>query len=111
FTDLGLEVMLTELDVRVPTPADETDLQQQAEDYREVFEICLDIPGCSGVTVWGVTDAYSWVPGNFEGEGAALPIDEDYDPKPAYWAIHEALGENGNNDPIDRPTQEPTASP
>lgn len=111
FADLGLEVMITELDVRVPTPASEADLQRQAEDYREVFEICLEVSGCSGVTVWGVTDAYSWVPDHFEGEGAALPIDENYEPKPAYWAIHEALGGAGGGEPTDPPTEEPTDPP
>ena len=111
FADLGLEVMITELDIRVPTPATEADLQRQAEDYREVFEICLDVSGCSGVTVWGVTDAYSWVPDHFEGEGSALPIDENYDPKPAYWAIHEALGGAGGGEPTDEPTDGPTDEP
>lgn len=112
FADLGLEVMITELDVRVPTPATEADLQRQAEDYREVFEICLEVSGCSGVTVWGVTDAYSWVPEHFEGEGAALPLDDNYNPKPAYWAIHEALGgTGGGGEPTDPPTEEPTDPP
>lgn len=95
FADLGLQVMITELDVRVPESATEQDLAQQAEDYREVLELCLQVDACSGVSVWGVTDAYSWVPGHFPGEGAALPFDEDYAPKPAYWALHEALGGEG----------------
>ena len=106
FVDLGLDVRITELDIRMNTPATAAGLQQQAEDYAEVVNLCLGIDGCTGVTVWGVTDAYSWVPDHFSGEGAALPIDENYDPKPAYWAVHEALGGSGSQ-PTD-PTQGPT---
>lgn len=113
FVDLGLDVRITELDVRVTTPATAADLQGQADDYREVMNLCLGIDGCTGVTVWGVTDAYSWVPDHFSGEGAALPIDENYNPKPAYWAIHEALGGSDSTpteEPTD-PTEEPTEGP
>lgn len=111
FVDLGLDVRITELDVRMNTPASQADLQQQAGDYGEVVSMCLDVDGCTGVTVWGVTDAYSWVPDHFEGEGAALPVDEYYEPKSAYRAIHEALGGDGSQEPTDPPTEEPTEEP
>ena len=45
-------------------------------------------------TVWGFTDAHSWVPGWFDGEGAATPLDEDYRAKPAYAALADALRES-----------------
>ncbi|RKS08370.1 endo-1,4-beta-xylanase (glycosyl hydrolase family 10) [Nocardiopsis sp. Huas11] len=92
FTDLGLEVVITELDIRMDLPVTEAKLERQAADYALVMDACLSVPGCSGVSVWGVTDAHSWVPDVFEGQGAALPIDEAYAPKPAYWAISGALG-------------------
>ncbi|MFI6492120.1 endo-1,4-beta-xylanase [Streptomyces sp. NPDC050564] len=38
-----------------------------------------------GVTVWGVSDKYSWIPGTFGGYGAALPYDENYAAKPAAY--------------------------
>ncbi|GHC82608.1 beta-xylanase [Nocardiopsis terrae] len=97
FADLGLEVMITELDIRMQLPVTQQKLEQQARDYTRVVNACLAVPGCSGVTVWGVTDAYSWVPDHFDGQGAALPVDEDYAPKPAYWSIHEALGGDGQD--------------
>jgi endo-1,4-beta-xylanase len=31
------------------------------------------------------------VPGWFQGEGAATPLDEAYRPKPAYFALRDAL--------------------
>lgn len=36
-------------------------------------------------------DPISWIPGVFPGEGAALPYDAAYKPKPAYGAIEAAL--------------------
>jgi endo-1,4-beta-xylanase len=92
FTDLGLEVVITELDIRMDLPVTQDKLDRQAADYARVMDACLSVPGCSGVSVWGVNDADSWIPDHFEGQGAALPIDEDNRPKPAYWAISEALG-------------------
>ncbi|MUL40503.1 endo-1,4-beta-xylanase [Streptomonospora sp. PA3] len=92
FTELGLEVTVTELDVSIGMPAGEKELRAQADDYRTVVETCLAVSGCKGVTVWGVGDADSWIPSWFPGWGAALPFDQGYAPKPAYSAMQEALG-------------------
>ena len=88
-TDLGLEVQITELDVRLPLDA--PDLEAQARVYRDLMQTCLKFPKCTAVQTWGFTDKYSWVPGYFKGTGAALPFDRDYHPKPAWQAIHDAL--------------------
>ena len=92
FADLGVDVSITELDVRMALPADSTKLAQQAADYKSVLNACVAVTRCAGVTVWGFTDSDSWVPGTFPGYGAATPYDENYAPKPAYHAIAEALG-------------------
>ncbi len=92
FVDLGLTVRFTEVDVRVHTPASDEDLAQQAKDYASVVSTCLAVEGCLGVTVWGVTDRYSWIPRWFEGYGAALLWDEDYQTKPAFDAVVTAIG-------------------
>ena len=42
-------------------------------------------------TVWGFDDKHSSVPTVFAGEGAATPFDESYQPKPAYFALRDAL--------------------
>ena len=97
FVDLGVSVRFTELDVRIPTPASEADLAQQAKDYASVVTACLAVEGCLGITAWGVTDRYSWVPQWFEGYGAALLWDEDYATKPAFDAVVAALGEGRPN--------------
>jgi endo-1,4-beta-xylanase len=91
FTELGLEVAITELDVRVPFPASQTDLTVQARHYGQAVHQCLVNPGCVGVTVWGFGDAYSWVPSVFPGMGQACLYDADLVPKPAYATVVETL--------------------
>jgi endo-1,4-beta-xylanase len=95
FADLGLDVAVTELDVRMPTPPGAAALRQQADDYDAVLRACLAVSRCRGVTVWGFSDATSWVPEVFHGQGAATLYDADYRPKPAFAAIAAALGESG----------------
>ena len=46
---------------------------------------------CVGVTTWGAADAHSWIPSFFPGYGAALLFDDDYKPKPAFFAALRAL--------------------
>ena len=89
--DLGLAVHVSEMDVRLSTPADAAALGTQARAYREVLQVCLAAPNCSEFTTWGFTDKYSWVPQSYSGYGAALPFDEQYAPKPAYMALVEEL--------------------
>ena len=89
--ELGLEVSITELDVRIPIPATDLMIENQAKMYKKVTETCLALPNCKAIVTWGFTDKHSWVPGFFSGEGAALPFDENYNKKPAYEAIRAAL--------------------
>ncbi|MEU2928323.1 endo-1,4-beta-xylanase [Streptomyces sp. NPDC007251] len=96
FADLGVDVAITELDVRVQLPADATELAQQKSDFKSVVAACAAVTRCVNVTVWGFTDADSWVPSTFPGYGAATPYDENYQPKPAYYGIAEALGGSGS---------------
>ncbi|MFF8595995.1 endo-1,4-beta-xylanase [Streptomyces sp. NPDC015220] len=65
---------------------------EQATWYGHLTRACLAVRQCVGVTVWDHTDKYSWIPGVFPEEGAALPRDERPRPKPAYQALREALG-------------------
>lgn len=91
FAALGVDVAITELDVRMPEPATEEQLKRQAELYAQVVGACLAVPRCVSVTVWGFSDAYSWVPSQYPGRGAAAIFDADHRPKPAYTAVAEML--------------------
>ncbi|MFJ8884129.1 endo-1,4-beta-xylanase [Streptomyces sp. NPDC102402] len=92
FADLGLDVAVTELDVRMQLPADAAKVATQSSYYQRVTEACLAVERCVGITVWDFTDRYSWVPGTFPGQGAANLYDEDLLPKPALAAVRTALG-------------------
>ncbi|MFE5244538.1 MULTISPECIES: endo-1,4-beta-xylanase [unclassified Streptomyces] len=80
FADLGVDVQITELDIEGSGTA-------QAANYTKVVNACLAVTGCKGLTVWGVTDKYSW-----RSSGTPLLFDGDYNKKPAYDAVLAALG-------------------
>ena len=95
FTDLGLEVAITELDVRVPVDAagvaEPHDVTVQVDYYERAVAACVAVERCTSLTLWGVTDRYSWVPSWSPGEGAATVLDEDLAVKPAFDAVVGAL--------------------
>ncbi|WP_432933123.1 endo-1,4-beta-xylanase [Microbispora sp. CA-135349] len=112
FADLGLDVAVTEIDDRIPMPADSSELQQQGADYGKVVNACLAVSRCVGVSQWGVDDGHSWIPGTFPGYGAAMMWDSGYKPKPAYTAALNALN-SGTSSPSasSSPSSSPSASP
>jgi endo-1,4-beta-xylanase len=87
FAALGVEVAITELDIRMTLPSTTALLTQQQEDYQTVISACKAVSACVGVTLWDWTDEFSWVPGTFAGQGAACPWDENFVKKPAYQGI------------------------
>jgi endo-1,4-beta-xylanase len=109
FTDLGVDVAITELDIRMNLPRDAAKDARQADDYDEVTAACLAVDRCVGITIWDFSDAHSWIPGVFPGQGAALIYDEDYQKKPSYWAVSQALGGDGSGEEEPPPTGECTA--
>ncbi len=112
FAALGVDVAVTELDDRIQLPASSANLQQQASDYATVVRDCLQVSRCVGVSQWGVGDADSWIPGTFSGYGAATMFDQNYQPKPAYTAVQQALGGSSSPPPTSPPpTSPPPTSP
>jgi endo-1,4-beta-xylanase len=91
FTALGLDVAVTEADVRSVLPMDNPKTQAQAQGYSVLLQSCLLTRGCISFTVWGFTDKYQWVPGTFNGQGSAALYDENFAPKPAYHAVQLGL--------------------
>jgi endo-1,4-beta-xylanase len=89
--ELGVELSITELDVRMKMPPPSGAYLKQAESYRDVARFCLATPNCRALVLWGFSDKHSWIPGFFPGEGDALIYDRDYRAKPAYTAIRESL--------------------
>ncbi|GHJ32762.1 beta-xylanase [Streptomyces hygroscopicus subsp. sporocinereus] len=86
FADLGVDVQITELDIEGSGSA-------QADSYRRVTQACLAVSRCTGITVWGIPDKYSW-----RASGTPLLFDDNYGKKPAYDAVLAALGGSGGGD-------------
>lgn len=77
----GLTVSIAELDVHTLDPV------TQAQIYGDVVSEALDA-GIRDISTWGFTDKhmYTWLPG-----AKPLMFDEYYQPKPAYFAVRDAL--------------------
>ena len=90
---LGLQIQITELDVKIQDGSGslEKRFAKQAQIYGDLMTIALSEPNCSAYVLWGFTDRHSWIP-HFTGHpDAALIFDAAYHPKPAYFAIKDAL--------------------
>lgn len=95
YTALGVEVAMTELDIRMSLPVTNASLAQQAQDFADATQACLEAH-CVGITIWDYTDKYSWIPKHFSGMGAPLLWDENLNKKPAYYAVAETLKTAGS---------------
>jgi len=105
FAALGLEIHFTEIDVRLKesTPASLQagvprnpgfglrGWEAQAHLYSEITKACLQLSACKAIQTWGFTDKHSWIPGKYPGQGWALLWDSDYNKKPSYSAVMDAL--------------------
>jgi endo-1,4-beta-xylanase len=93
---LGLVVELTEVDIVLSLFASEPDpLAAQADAYADLFEACLAVPACTGITTWGIDDGDTWLDSFFltapNAPNRPLLFDALLRPKPAYDAVLEAL--------------------
>lgn len=88
FAGLGVKIAVSEMDVETAGPVD---AMTQAQVYGNAARACARVPACERFTVWGVSDRYSWL----GSQKAALPIDGEHQPKPAWSAITEALAARG----------------
>jgi endo-1,4-beta-xylanase len=98
FAALDTDVTITEADVRMILPESAEKLAKQADYFARMLQACLDVRRCVSFTVWGFTDAHSWVPDTFKGQGAATPFDANLQPKPAYFALVETLRRDTSRD-------------
>ena len=88
---LGLTARISELDARELLPASVADLTNQASIFSTTVQACLNSPNCVSMTVWGATDATSWINSFFPGYGAATMFDANFQPKPAYTSVMNTL--------------------
>ncbi|MER6425635.1 non-reducing end alpha-L-arabinofuranosidase family hydrolase [Streptomyces sp. NPDC001137] len=77
FAALGVDVQITELDIAQASPTA----------YANTVRACMNVPRCTGITVWGIRDSDSWR----SGENPLL-FDRNGNKKPAYNATLTAMG-------------------
>jgi len=104
-SELGLQVQITEMDDRYPVNSTDAILQPQAGDYRRLLETCLANKNCTAFVTWGVNDLYTWLRdsglGFYENKSVKpLLFDDDYQPKPAYYAVLDMLARHAGEAPI-----------
>ena len=90
YQDLGLDVHITELDIKCKTCGEnwsDADLKEQADVYEKLLDVCLSAANCKSFETWGFTDKYSWLPDPQDG----LPMDRQMKAKPAYDALYAKL--------------------
>ena len=93
FAALGIKVHVTELDVRIRTPgATAIETAAQTQGFADVVSACVAVAACEAITVWGVTDSDSWIPGAFPGYGAALLFDGNLARKATWTAVRNSIG-------------------
>jgi endo-1,4-beta-xylanase len=115
FGALGVRVYITELDVDLGSThgTREERYSYQAQIYRDIMDACLESGVCDGLSTWGVADSLSWItgtnpPNNNEPTGDPLMFDRDFNPKPAYFAVRNALMGIASANTV-TPTPHPTA--
>jgi endo-1,4-beta-xylanase len=84
---LGLDVIISELDVSNC----DNDNDAQRMRYHDIVAACVNQPRCTAITVWGVTDRYSWLNGRDCATPHGLLFDDNYGKKPAYMGVLDAL--------------------
>ncbi|MGZ6357308.1 MAG: endo-1,4-beta-xylanase [Ktedonobacteraceae bacterium] len=92
---LGLEVQITEMDVKIqddPRPM-QVRLAAEAQIYRDMLSACLAVEQCTAFMMWGFTDRHSWIPAATGHPDAPLIFDAAYRPKPAFFALMNVLNQ------------------
>ena len=86
----GFIANLTELDIRICDGISQG-IQEQKDAYKQIVLTAFSKPNCNTILIWGSSDIDSWIPFHFSNCGQATPHDENFEKKPAYFGIKEAL--------------------
>ena len=87
FADLGLYIVITEMDV--PDRLDQVDI------WKKIVQVCLNQPKFILLDTWNVVDKYSWR--LQEKETGMLLFDDNYKAKPTYYAVQSVLEQKNPN--------------
>ncbi len=90
YASLGLECVITELDISIPNLGAPDAYERQAAEYRSIANVMMNYDHCTGLLVWGITDNLSWRGGD------PLLFNSQLGAKPAFFALRDVL-ENCKN--------------
>jgi endo-1,4-beta-xylanase len=90
--EFGFTANITELDIRICDGGSGT-IQDQKDAFKGIVSTAFARDNCNTILIWGSSDNDSWIPGNYEGCGQATLHDQNFNKKPAYYGIEEALME------------------
>lgn len=103
----GLPIYITEFDINLTWigGTKEEKYNKQAAIGKDVVSACLESGVCKSITFWGFTDSQSWLKNKdlgFKNTGGSenadpLPIGENDQPKPFYYAVLQSLAEHLNH--------------
>ncbi len=95
FAGLGVKVYVTEFDVNMHGTQDSRDDedQRQAQIYKDLVGACVEVGPeiCPSFGFLGLTDRQTWYHGLGIDDANPLMFTEDYEPKPAFYAVRDAL--------------------
>lgn len=100
---LGLQVQVTEMDVKYGGDLTDAVTLRQAGDYHNVLDTCLKNKNCTAFVVWGVSDKYSWLRNpRYSSNPNVNPLlfDEQYHPKLTYQAVQDVLARHVGEKPV-----------
>ena len=95
--DLGIDVMITELDVADQTLPQDIEMRDclVADTYRAFLETVAAHDHVVSIAVWGLSDRYSWLneftPRADGHPNRPLPLDDQLNRKAAWYAISDTL--------------------
>ncbi|MEI6228848.1 MAG: endo-1,4-beta-xylanase [Candidatus Saccharibacteria bacterium] len=96
FAGLGVKVYVTEFDVNMSgaTGGLKHRGQLQAQIYSDMLGACLDVGSsiCPNFGFLGLTDRQSWYNGLGIHDADPLMFNDNYTPKPAFYAVRDILG-------------------
>ena len=85
YSELGLDIQITELDATVNAGSGDSLMQAQADYYKGIMNAIYEHrDNVSALIVWGVTDDKSW-----RSAQQPLLFDRKYQAKPAFYSILE----------------------
>lgn len=99
YADMGLDCIITELDIALANPYAADALELQAKEYGAITRVFLRNDNCPSMLMWGISDNHSW------RQNKPLLFDSELQPKPAYYNVHaqmrlaaERAGQSGIED-------------